>query len=237
MKRTLIPIAGLALLLPACTISSVDASGATVGGSEPLTSIVEGAEPFYDAAIQQALVDSRLVQSERLGSNEPTATPDPVIDGTVQPIGWFLPPRVESLSDIGRLEVGTWETEASDGSRQFCFGYQNGDYASGSRCTLEEEDNAEQPPIVFWELSCEEDERDRWLAFTIDERVDALRFDMQYDVSIVGHDPLGTGLVAVEGIGTVATATAQTETGEVWTIDMVWTEDIAADFCETGPIG
>ena len=63
-------------------------------------------------------------------------------------------------------------------------------------------------------------EPDRRIAFAVGQDVVALRFDMRDDVSVVGTDPAGTGLVAVEGVGTVTRALAQNGDGQVLSVDL-----------------
>lgn len=216
MKRTGTILAAAALVLSACT--SDDRATASIGGSVELEALLAGEAPFYDPPGQLALIDARQLSSSRLATFDPTPSPDEIVDGSVEPVGQLSAPRVEGVPDPGPLVVGTWRAIAQDGTELGCLGYHNGSLSSGSQCARA----TDTAPTtgVLWELTCETGERDRLIAFTVDPQVVALRLDLRNDVSVVGDDARTTGLVAVEGIGTVTRAMAQARTGEVYLLDI-----------------
>ncbi|MDX1450212.1 MAG: hypothetical protein R3246_14250 [Acidimicrobiia bacterium] len=219
MRRSIIlPWTLLALALTACTAVE-DASGSTIGGSLVLEDPAAGESVFYDTRIAQPLIDSRSLSAKSLAAFTPTPTPATVVAGSVEPIGAFDPIRTSDLAGIAPLRVGIWAAIEQDGTQVDCFGYYNGDFSSGSRC-VDAADATDPAPEIYWELSCQSGRRDRWIAFTIADDVVALRFDLLNDVSVVGSDPAGTGLVAVEGIGTVTRALAQTMSGDIFELDI-----------------
>ena len=194
-------ISGIAVALAAC--SGLSAGGSSVTGSVLLDQAAES-PPFYDPTTEQALIDSRQLSARPLAVFEPPSGVEGVVDESVVAIGQF-----------SALRVGRWQVLDEELGLQECIGYVTEGLSSGD-CGRT---NADTPaPEVFYQVDCSSDDLPHWWMFTVDERIDALRVDIEADVSVVGDDPLDTGLVALEAIGNVVAATAQTTTGQVWTL-------------------
>lgn len=195
-------ISGLAVLTAAC--GGLAASGSSVGGSVLLDRAADS-PPFYEPIMEQALIDSRQLSARPLAAFEPPTGDKGVVGGSAAAFG-----------RLGDLLVGKWQTVDDELGLMECIGFTFEPMGSGSECT---QAGTERPgPEVFYQVECRGDARPHWIVFTVDERIDALRVDVEADVSVVGDDPLDTGLVAVEAIGNVVAATAQTTTGQVWTL-------------------
>lgn len=204
-QRSIIAISGFAVVLAACIGYSSD-EGTTVAGSVQLGDAIEEA-PFYHPINELALIDARHLSSRALTAFAPTSDVDGVIAGTVEPIG-----------QLGPLRVGTWNADDPELGLVNCIGFFTSEGGSGSSCA---EANADVSlPEFNYEVTCQSGEPMHWLAFTTDERVDSLRFDVADDVSVIGDDPDDTGLVAVEAVGAVVRALAQTTTGQVWAVPL-----------------
>ena len=195
-------LALIAVLGPIAACSELSAES-SVGGSVQLDQALE-VDPFYNPIIEQALIDSRLLSSRPLIDFDPPEATGTVVPSSVMPIG-----------QLDELRVGTWSADDDELGEIECFGYSLGS-SSGARCG----DDPPQAgsPEIFFEVNCREGDPAHWWVYTVDERVDALRLNFEADVAVVGDDPLGTGLVAAEGIGTLVGAAAQTTTGQVWSL-------------------
>lgn len=182
-------LATLALLAAACA----GAASSSIGGSASLGPVV-AEEPFYDPANGQVLGDARIVSSRPLADFDVPDTGGEVVDGSVSPIG-----------ESGALQVAAWTVDDPEAGLLECVGFRVGRTSAGSTCG-----DAASAEEVFFEVRCVEGEPPEWRAFTIGGSVTALRLEVDGDLPVIGDDPDGTGLIAVEAVGTVSRVTAQT---------------------------
>lgn len=188
----------LVLLMAACG-GGEDASA----NGQALLKRSVGDAPFFDTTAGTLLVDGRLLSSSRLGEFEVPPFLGEAQSGSEVPIG-----------RLDNLRVGTWQIGNVAFGPLPCVGYIVTEDVAGGDCSTD--DPAENLPAVYWHVGCRPDNAQEWYAFSIDERVTAIRLEFAGGSTVVGADTTRVGLVAVQGSGTLQRATAQTSDGAVW---------------------
>lgn len=199
-----------ALALSSCTLArSVGQSETSTGGTETLQ--ITSFEPaFYDPVVGEISIDARVVETRQAPDQTPSgASP---IEGSIQMLG-----ESEGTS------AARW-IEKMDGVVMTCEGWFS---AAGASWTCGDQPAPDQGPIVEYQVTCYSDRAPLIMVLSVDDRVDALRFDLSDGTSIVASDPESRGLVALSARGGIAAALAQTADGTVYELQSV----LAAAIC------